>query len=245
MLVEPTKIYVSANCIRSCRTWLGLVCFAGLLQTGCGDNRPLANEGSRPSMSARSGNESATKSVSPQTQSVLPDLQATETSPAAFNDADPRAVCRRFLELLQSNNRIAAENLLTQTALQVTGKAGLVLEPLSGPNSQYDIGAPQYATIKNEIAYVDCQISDLDDKTVSSFSVSWIVKKQNSGWRIAGLVMDMEGDQPRQKMFSFENPQDVAEIKLRAVELWVDNTQTSDSERQANLSNADKESTIK
>jgi hypothetical protein len=240
-----------SNCAAKARfqlpyqTLLGVICLVAMLQSGCKNESGSASaDSSLPADTARSEAANSSSSVAQPTKSVLPDLQATETSPALVNSDDPRAVCRRFLELLQGNNRIAAENLLTQTALNVTGKAGLVLEPLSGPNSQFEIDAPQYATIKNEIAYVDCKIIDADQKADGSFSVSWIVKKQESGWRIAGLVMDMEDEQPR-KMFSFENPNDVAEIKLRAAEMWIDDKPATNSERQADLSTTEKENSLK
>lgn len=176
------------------------------------------------------------------TTSVTPDRTETVESPAtaelAVADSDPQTVCRKFLNALQMGNRIAAENLLTRAALQVTGKAGLVLEPLGGPQSRFEVMEPRYATIKNEIAYVDCQITDLDNGVETSFAVSWVVKKQNNGWRISGLLMELEEGRPI-KLVSFENLQDVEDIKWRAAEAFADANPNDKTTRQANLPSAE------
>jgi hypothetical protein len=211
---------------------------------GCRNASPVVDVANSPNPdSSQFSSDVALNNGKTSTTSVLPDNSASEVSPAAIDESDPRAVCQRFLESLQSGNRIAAENLLTRKALQVTGKAGLVLEPLSGPNSQFDVREPQYATIKNEVAYVDCEITDLDEKSDSTFTVSWIVKKQNDHWRIAGLLMALEEGTPN-KMFSFENPNDVEEIKLRAADDLM-HSSSIDSNRQAELKTTTSKESVK
>ncbi len=156
------------------------------------------------------------------TSVAAPSKLESETSPASsataqpapIDESDARQVCQRFLELLQSGNRIAAENLLTRSALTVTGKAQLVLQPLGGSDCRFEIGEPNYATIKNEVAYVECEIIEGVGRPEDRFSVTWLVKKQNSVWRISGLLEDQE-ENGRTKLLSFENPHDVEEIKVR------------------------------
>jgi hypothetical protein len=122
--------------------------------------------------------------------------------------------------------------------LQVTSKAGLVLEPLGGSQSRYEVFEPRYATIKNEVAYVDSQITDVEDGVETSFMVSWVVKKQNNGWRISGLLMELDEGRPM-KLVSFENLQDVEDIKLRAAEMLVDASDADESTRSAKLTTLD------
>lgn len=162
----------------------------------------------------------ATKTVpgEPEATSVTPTTQSTESSPAVSEsklppaDATPTEVCRRFLELLQSGNRLSAENLLTRTALAMTGRAELKLEQLGGPTAKYELAEPMYATNKEELAQVACRIVESADGTISESSLTWIVRKRSEGWRISGVVVQFEeGWSP--DLLSFENYEDVLRIK--------------------------------
>jgi hypothetical protein len=223
---------------RSPLALLGFLCLLAL--SGCREQAPWAN--SNPVA------EVAPPAPQPSTSSLSPDQTVNNLSPAmaelAVNDMDPEAVCKKFLESLQSGNRIAAENLLTRTALQVTAKAGLVLEPLGGVDSRFEFLQPRFATIKNEIAYVDCVITEVEEGIENSFTVSWVVKKQNNAWKISGLLMELDEDRPM-KLVSFENIHDVEDIKLRAAETLVDSALPDEQTRQANLPVSDESATRK
>ncbi len=176
------------------------------------------------------------------TSTVTPSKVDVATSPAAADelpgvDAEPADVCKRFLELLQSGNRLAAENLLTRTALTATSKAGLKLEPMGSANSRYQMGDTRYATIKQELAQVDCEIVDQIEGVDVRSPVTWLVRKQNLGWRITGLLVQLEPNQPL-NLLSFENVQDIAEIKRRATGAMfseLENTTPEDRQAKAGL----------
>jgi len=112
--------------------------------------------------------ESVTKPAQPkttETTSVAVEKLTNLTSPAEATkkvdaDSTPGEVCQTFMKLLQSGARIAAENLLTRTALTVTTRAGLQLEPMGGPTSVFNVNEILYATNKKKLAQVECSIVD-------------------------------------------------------------------------------------
>lgn len=149
---------------------------------------------------------------------VVPTTGSTNaTSPAMLADAeidetDPLQVCHHFMELLQAGNQLGAENLLTKRALVVTGQAELALEPLSDIHSTFELSAPKFNSLKNEIAYIDCLVKDQPSSEIQA-SVTWILKKQSSNnWRISGLMLSDER-MATPRMVSFENPTDVQWMK--------------------------------
>ncbi len=193
---------------------------------GCGDReigkKTTATE-SQTSTTAKSGREATSVTASNQNTESSPAVADTKLPPA---DAAPNEVCRRFLELLQSGNRLSAENLLTRTALTITGRAELKLEPLGGPTATYELAEPMYATNKEELAQVDCKIVDSIDGEPSEWSLTWIVRKRSEGWRISGMMFQFETGVPPD-LLSFENYDDVLKIKNS---IGVDNVSV---ERQA------------
>lgn len=212
-----------------------------LLTTGCGTEKREFVE---------SNTHIAEKSVTPATKkpsttSVAASKTETATSPAATDeipavDAEPEVVCRRFMELLKSGNRISAENLLTRTALTATSKAGLKLEPMGSPTAKYEMGTTRYATIKNELAQVDCIVVENVDGIDVRSPVTWLVRKQNLGWRISGLMVQLDPQRPMD-LLSFENINDVQEIKRRASGEVLEALPDSDAEtRQAKANEGEK-----
>jgi hypothetical protein len=130
-------------------------------------------------------------------------------------EASPAEVCRVFMELLKTGNRVSAENLLTRAALTATTKAGLQLEPIGGATARYEMGMIRYATIQNELAQVDCTVIDQIDGAEVKSEVTWLVRKQNLGWRVAGLLVDVDNSSSKD-LLSFESLHDVAKIKSLA-----------------------------
>ena len=150
--------------------------------------------------------------------SVTASNQNTESSPAEADskllpaNASPVEVCQRFLELLQAGNRLSAENLLTRSALAVTGRAELKLEPLGGPTAKYNLAEPLYATNKQKLAQVACTVVESENGETFKTSLTWIVRKRNEGWRISGMMIQLEEGLPPD-FLSFENYDDVLKIK--------------------------------
>ncbi len=187
---------------------VALACVFAVLAVGCGGEAEKDT----------SDDKKQARLAKTETTSVTPSSPTIETSPAKRKsdlpprDAAPDVVCRAFLDLLRSDKRLAAENLLTRSALAVTGRADLRLEPLGSDAAKYELGQPQYATNKQVLAQVVCKITDEIDGEKFESDLTWMVRKQNEGWRISGIMIQLEADQP-QDLLSFENYDDVLKIK--------------------------------
>lgn len=216
-------------------TLFAALCFASTLtlSLGCGGSGDAdKSETTKPTESAESKSEADSK-----TNSVAAAKATDATSPAAgasnlpSPDATAQEVCQRFMNLMRTGNRIAAENLLTKSALNVTTRAGLQLEPMGGPTAEYNVGEVRYATTKQKLAQVDCTIVDNVDGEKYEMNVTWLVRKQKLGWRISGVMLELESGQVPD-LLSFENIHDVTKIKNMAGEDVIDEAET----RQADAS---------
>ena len=156
------------------------------------------------------------------------------------SESTPSEVCQRFLDLLQSGNRIAAENLLTRTALTATTKAGLKLEPMGGPSSTYRTGEVRYATNKQKLAHVDTYVVDTVDGKPYEMEVTWQLHKHLDGWRISGLMLELEPGKTKD-LLSLENQYDVAKLQSLAGVEALDETEPP----QAKVSNSNQSLQLK
>ncbi len=185
-----------------------------LFFTGCGKEKPEV----KPDADASAAQNSTMNA----TTSVVAAKSTDSKSPAAAGNqlpgpnSTPEEVCERFMKLLQSGNRIGAENLFTKTALTVTGQAGLKLEPMGGPTSTYRIGEARYATTRRKLAQVDCFITDKDENgKIEEMEVTWQLHRLNEGFRISGVMLQLgEGD--TKDLLSLENTFDVSKLQSLA-----------------------------
>ena len=215
---------------------VSLVLFSSLLfaTSGC-DRTYVADEGTSKSQNADT--ELADSNSPTQTTSVSPNKPTNIVSPATTaglvgKDSTPDGVCRKFMNLLKSGQRLEAENLLTRTALTVTSKAGLQLEPMGGPSSIYKVNDVRYATTKQKLAQVECSIMDEVDGESYKMDVTWLVRKQGNGWRISGVSLEIVPGSPKD-LLSFENIRDVTKLKQLA-----DSDAIDDDARQAKASDS-------
>jgi hypothetical protein len=205
-----------------------------VFSVGCGGTN-VANHSTAKTADRESGSSGT---VSTETNSVPTTKTTNLTSPAAMTnnlpsaDATAEEVCQKFMNLMQSGNRIGAENLLTTTALTVTTRAGLQLEPMGGPTAVYKVRNVRYATTKQKLAQVECSVIDTVDGEEYEMNVTWLVRKQSPGWRISGVMLELEPGQVPD-LLSFENIQDVNRIKRLAGEEVIE---SADPTRQADAS---------
>ena len=201
---------------------MSLISFSGCMEE---KSAQLVNE---------SPNETTTNAndlpVSPETNTVAVVSTTELSSPAKLSveeinsESTPSEVCQRFLDLLQSGNRIAAENLLTRTALTATTKAGLKLEPMGGPASTCRTGEVRYATNKQKLAHVDTYVVDNVDGEPYEMEVTWQLHKHLDGWRISGLMLELEPGKTKD-LLSLENQYDVAKLQSLAGVEALDETE--------------------
>jgi hypothetical protein len=209
---------------------LSLLAVTLFVLTGCNDKNETAN----PESAATETQTDSSAPLSSSTNSVAvvksTNLASPATSPNQPPDPDstPDQVCQRFLNLLQSGNRIAAENLLTRTALTATTKAGLKLEPMGGPTSTYRIGEVRYATNKQKLAHVDTYVVDKVDGNPYEMEVTWQLHKHGDGWRISGVMLELEEGKTKD-LLSLENKYDIARLQSLVGAEVLDQTETRQS----------------
>ena len=199
-------------------------CFAALttalvlsILTGCGSSS-TDSDSVKPAEQRNDSNEKTT--------SILPSQSGTEGSPAQLAnrnaakksktdntfDQTPDGLCRRFMELLQADNALAAENLLTRISQMNTTKEELELKSIGGPTAKFNVGEIRYATNQKNIAQVDCKITDAGSSEPFEIELTWLVKRQKKSWRISGVMMQIDDD-ATPDLLSFENITDVRRIK--------------------------------
>ena len=162
--------------------------------------------------------EPATADVSEsKTTTVIVTPGGVAESPAAplklpAKETSPETICHLFVRYLSTGNRSMAEQMLTPSALTTTSRAELQLEPVGGPSAVYEMDTPRYATNKKKLCQIDCSIVDEMDGEAVTTELTWICRMQKDGWRIAGMMVEVTPDQPKDYL-SFENVEDVTRIK--------------------------------
>lgn len=131
---------------------------------------------------------------------------ATQPNTLPEKDATAKQVCQRFLGLLAQGERSFAEQLLTRRALKVAVEGGLELEPVGDSDSSVEVEDAVYATSRAKVAHVACKVTAKDG---SQNTMSWLMRRGDSGWRVAGLIV---GSGKSMEFLSLENPADVASI---------------------------------
>lgn len=171
-------------------------------------------------------------------ETVISDSPAAKSLSPDPATKSPESVCRAFMQRLQNDDRIGAENLLTRAALATTHRANLKLEPISDLESTMTVHPARYASQLERNAQVDCEIEETIDGAKVSVSLTWQVVRQSNGWRVCGMVVPL-GDADQDRLLSFESIDDVATIKLLAAGEEMGVTQERQQMRQADANEHD------
>ena len=190
------------------RTMAAFTLAAMITVTGCGTETPAVSEGNSTAetdtVSTSAKEETTSVAVSKINSEVSPARQ--ETKPPAV-DTSPEDVCRLFMKYLNSGDRIKAEHLLTSVAFDTTAKAGLYLQPMGSHDAKVVISPAFYVTNKQQLAHVECSITEIENGEPVKDELTWMVRKGKSGWRIFGMLLTLDGG--KQDFLSLENAQDV------------------------------------
>lgn len=139
-----------------------------------------------------------------------------EASPVSENlalpgiAASPVDVCKRFLQELNRENPDQFGLLLTPAALTVANRMKFDLPPVAQANAKFKFGDARYASIRQQICFVDCQLEEQTDSEQTT--ITWMMRKSNSGWRVAGMLVP-GNDDSLSNLLSFESKIDLAQIR--------------------------------
>jgi hypothetical protein len=127
--------------------------------------------------------------------------------------AEPHEVCSEFLNALVAKDYVHAQRMLTRASQHQTRIANLELQAPGSHSAIYNVLPAEYATDRKETARVDCEITDTINGSKAEYVVTWILRNQQSGWKISGMMLPT-GNDAEQDYLCFENPDDVMRIKL-------------------------------
>ena len=207
---------------RTSQSLVGLLLVTGTLWfQGCGPtsvSQPPPADASRQQFAATDPNslDAAGDTATQQNQraggtTFVGDVAGSSRSlpPAS---ATPESVVRIFLQAARSGDETTATQLLTRKARQQTEKEGLALEPPGTPTMRFTIGDAEIPSDDPQAAYVGSTWTESQGTSGESFAVTWILRRQADGWRIAGMATQTAPtEQPM--WLNFEDPEHVRRIK--------------------------------
>ena len=204
-----SKITTFAKILAVCSLLTTLAIYSGCRN----EATELATKSGEDSQNTTVENAVATSvATSPINTEVSPANIARSKTPEVAFDQSPEGLCQRFMELLQDNESIKAGTLMTRSSQMNTTKEELELKAIGGPSAKFTIGQVSYATQKKKLAQVECKVVDASSDDPFEMEMTWLVKRQNKSWRIAGVMLQLE-ENAKLDYLSFENLQDVRRIK--------------------------------
>ena len=121
----------------------------------------------------------------------------------------PSAAVHRFLEAARTGNDKVTTAMLTKLARQSLEKLGRSMSPSASDTARFEIVEVQM--VAEDGARVCCVWTDLDkDNHEKSYEMVWMARKEEEGWRIAGMATEVfKGEPPL--VLNFENPDELLE----------------------------------
>lgn len=124
------------------------------------------------------------------------------------NVPTPDATVREFLEAVRTGDDAKAELLLTDVAREETHKHDLSVAPPGSDTAKFEVGKIEYIA-PNEVAHVESIWTDIgDDGKPQSDAIIWMLRRDPTGWRIAGMATKIFQDE-LPLLLDFENPEDM------------------------------------
>jgi hypothetical protein len=194
-LVDSILTRMSAMYKRYHLLWIPLWIWA---LAGCGSASPGSAEPA--AVSATNTSPAHVEKSQPQTAVVLP-VQA---------NSSPQEVVLAFLNGMRDGNSGVTAGLLTDQAQDETVKHNWPVQPPGAPSATYRLGDAAYVDQAQSGVQVPCVWSEPDGTGGKiEFAVSWMLRRQADGWRIAGFASEVVPGRPAY-YFNFE---DIANLK--------------------------------
>ena len=158
---------------------------------------------------------------------ATPQTQATATAQSAPQpivvpaNATPEQVMNVFLQAWKTGDSATMDSLLTTKAREELTKHQVHVDPLSSPNAVFQVERAQSHATDPNLAYVNSnwteQIQNEQGQPVEEkYSITWALRHQTNGWRVAGMQMELI---PGQSQFvNFENPAEMLQKMAAAQE---------------------------
>jgi hypothetical protein len=144
----------------------------------------------------------------------------------------PAEAVTNFLEAVRRGDDGQAEALLSELARKKTREMDLAVAPPGSPTAKFAVGGTDFPYKgTTEIAHVTSSWSDVDSSGDElTDEIVWILRNENSGWRIAGMATKLFEDQPP-LILNFEDPEDMVR-KQKSAEAEIRRRDTANSAAQ-------------
>jgi hypothetical protein len=158
---------------------------------------------------------------------------------AAVNDqqpAGPEGAVAQYLEAARTGDAATVNALLTTLARQKTSELEVAVAPPGSDTARYEIGEARYLSENKDAAHVQSRWTEIDERgQPQSSDVTWMLKREADGWRVAGMMGQFVEDYPL-VVLNFEDPMDV----LNKLTLIQEEMQRREAQiRQADASRGD------
>jgi hypothetical protein len=136
-------------------------------------------------------------------------------SGASSDSGDPTAVMGEFLEAIRQGNDEKASSLLTTLARQKTKEMEMGVAPPGSDTASFKVLAVE---IEGDEAQVGTDWTDVDvDGQPRTDRIVWMLRKEESGWRIHGMATRVFADMPP-VILDFEDPAEMLRKQQQAEE---------------------------
>jgi len=165
-----------------------IAAFAITLAFGCGTGEQSVET---PAENREVSKTTATENKAP------PSKQAEIEGSTNFSPADPTEVATQFMQAIKDGDQEKASDLLTTAAQKEAERSGLEVAPPGSQTARFSVGEVRYLDEAKSVAYVASMWSEQFEKEQpETEEVVWIVRKEKSGWRVAGMSTQVFEDAP-------------------------------------------------
>jgi hypothetical protein len=131
----------------------------------------------------------------------------------------PDGAVIEFLNAVRTGDEATAGALLTDKARTAMEAANMYVQPPGSPNANFAIGQVQMKP-EHGGAHVGSTWTDVTPQgETKSYEITWILRQENNGWRVAGMATQLVEDMER-LVLNFEDPADMrAQVERAEAEL--------------------------
>jgi hypothetical protein len=135
----------------------------------------------------------------------------TAPQPPEVNTATPEAAAEAFFTALRVGDVDLVRFLLTKKAQEESDKQGVAIDPPGNPSASFVVGEVEH--FQDATAYVHGSWTEPASDGTQTLNIVWILRKEASGWRIAGLVAQSGSQQAE---YNFEDPVEMHHRRVEA-----------------------------
>ena len=155
---------------------------------------------------------------STQTVSTPPSSSTSMTNAGgdATVDISPTDVVSQFLDRIRRGGEASeADRLLTQLAQSELKRIGRTVQPIGSPDAKFQVTrAETVSEDTNKMLVQSIWTEPAFDGSESAYEVVWAMQRESDGWRISGLAMQLDPNEPPIAI-NFEDGEAMAKLLAR------------------------------